>query len=80
MALVQRVATMLGTTVEVADLQLATLSYEQQLDDLVREDEETVAYLQQLEERYDNEDDEFPTGVSLVEEVERFLRDQRRND
>ncbi len=77
LALVQRVGTMLGAPVEVDDLQLATLSYEQQLDDLVREDEETVAYLNQLEERYDNEDDEFPTGVSLVEEVERFLRDQR---
>jgi predicted ATP-grasp superfamily ATP-dependent carboligase len=77
LALVQRVCEMLDTPVVVDDLQLATLSYEQQLDELVREDEETVAYLTQLEERYDNDDDEFPTGVSLVEEVERFLRDQR---
>jgi proteasome assembly chaperone (PAC2) family protein len=77
LALVQRVATMLGTTVDIDDLALASMSYEQQLDELVREDEETMAYLSQLEERYDSDDDEFPTGVSLVEEVERFLRDQR---
>lgn len=77
LALVQRVGSMLGTEPMVDDLQLATLSYEQQLDELVREDEETLAYVGQLEERFDSDDDEFPTGVSLVEEVERFLRDQR---
>jgi predicted ATP-grasp superfamily ATP-dependent carboligase len=77
LALVERIGGMLGTSPEVADLQLASLSYEQQLDELVREDEETMAYLSQLEQRFDNEDDDFPTGVSLVEEVERFLRDQR---
>ena len=77
LALVQRISEMLASPVVVDDLQLATLSYEQQLDELVREDDETLAYLTQLEERFDNDDDEFPTGVSLVEEVERFLRDQR---
>jgi predicted ATP-grasp superfamily ATP-dependent carboligase len=77
LALVRRVADMLGVTVDTDDLALASLSYEHQLDDLVREDEETMAYLGQLEERFDSEDDDFPTGVSLVEEVERFLRDQR---
>jgi predicted ATP-grasp superfamily ATP-dependent carboligase len=79
LALVQRVASMLDTSVEVDDLQLAALSYEQQLDELVREDEETMAYLSQLEERFDSDEDDFPTGVSLVEEVERFLRDQRND-
>jgi predicted ATP-grasp superfamily ATP-dependent carboligase len=77
LALVERVGSMLGATIEVGDLQIASLSYERQLDELVREDEETMAYLDQLEQRYDSDDEEFPTGVSLVEEVERFLRDQR---
>ena len=77
LALVQRLGLMLGVVPDVDDLQLASLSYEQQLDELVREDEETLAYVSQLEQRFDNEDDDFPTGVSLVEEVERFLRDQR---
>lgn len=76
LALVQRISGLLGTQPEIGDLQLASMSYEQQLDELVREDEETLAYVAQLEERFDNDDDEFPTGVSLVEEVERFLRDQ----
>ncbi|MFP3906598.1 MAG: PAC2 family protein [Acidimicrobiales bacterium] len=77
LALVLRLGAMLGSSPEVGDLELASLSYEQQLDELVREDEETMAYVSQLEERFDDEDDDFPTGVSLVEEVERFLRDQR---
>ena len=79
LALVDRIGTLLGTTVETADLKLASVSYEQQLDDLVTEDEETLAYVAQLENRFDNEDDDFPTGVSLAEEVERFLRDQRND-
>ncbi|MDZ7679517.1 MAG: PAC2 family protein [Acidimicrobiales bacterium] len=77
LALVLRVGAMLDSSPEIGDLELASLSYEQQLDELVREDEETMAYVTQLEERFDDEDDDFPTGVSLVEEVERFLRDQR---
>ena len=75
LALVQRVAALLGTQPEIDDLQLASISYEQQLDELVREDEETLGYVAQLEERFDS-DEAFPTGVSLAEEVERFLRDQ----
>lgn len=79
LALVQRIAALLDVTVDTADLHLATASYEHQLDELVKEDEETLAYVAQIEERYDNEDDDFPTGVSLAEEVERFLRDQRND-
>ncbi|MGY6502005.1 MAG: PAC2 family protein [Acidimicrobiales bacterium] len=79
LALVDRIASLLETEVDTADLHLASASYEHQLDELVKEDEETLAYVAQIEERYDNEDDDFPTGVSLAEEVERFLRDQRND-
>jgi hypothetical protein len=43
---------------------------------LVAEDEETTEYVAHLERRYDEEPDRFTDGESLVDEVERFLRDQ----
>jgi hypothetical protein len=42
---------------------------------VVAGDEEMREYVERIEERYDA-DDEAPVVDSLVEEVERFLRDQ----
>jgi hypothetical protein len=75
LALVERAASLLGTAVPATDLEIATAAYERQLDELVQEDEETAGYVEQLERRYDSDED--TTAESLVEEVERFLRDQR---
>jgi PAC2 family len=75
LALVERTASMLGTSVPVTDLEIATAAYERQLDELVREDEETAGYVEQLEQRFDSDDEEALSPDSLVEEVERFLRD-----
>ena len=44
--------------------------------ELVAEDDETIEYVAQLERRYDEEPSSFTDGESLVDEVERFLRDQ----
>ena len=46
------------------------------MSELVAEDEETTEYVAHLEHRYDEEPDSFSDGESLVDEVERFLRDQ----
>ena len=74
LALVERTTSLLGTSVPATDLEIATAAYERQLDELVQEDEETAGYVEQLEQRYDSDDDEG-TAESLVEEVERFLRE-----
>jgi len=71
LALVERVLQMLRTDVVTTDLEIATAAYERQVDELVGEDEDTSAYVRQLEERHDDLD----KGDDLVEEVERFLRD-----
>ncbi len=87
LALVHRVGEFLGTSVPSVDLEIATAAYERQVTRLVEEDEETAAYVEQLESRYDNgdlddyddEDDDDPDEVDaelFVEEVERFLRNQ----
>lgn len=75
LALVQHAAEVLELWVPTTDLEIAAASYERQVSDLVAEDDETSDYVHNLEESYDNDDGEQP-GLSLVEEVERFLRDR----
>ena len=76
LALVERVGELLDIPVMATDLEIASASYERQVTEVVNDDEEMTEYLQGLEERYDEEDG-VPSQASLVEEVERFLRDQR---
>lgn len=75
LALLTRTTEVLGTWVPTTDLEIASAAYERQVTDLVHEDDETSEYVSQLEERHDAADD---TGAarSLVEEVERYLRDR----
>lgn len=87
LALVHRVSEFLGTAIPSTDLEIASAAYERQVTRLVNEDEETSAYVSQLEARFDSgdedfddeddEDDEELDADMLVEEVERFLRNQR---
>lgn len=79
LALVERATSMLGTAIPATDLEIASAAYERQLDELVSEDEETAGYVEQLERRYDS-DDEDATAESLIDEVERFLRDHPPGD
>lgn len=74
LALLERTATLLGTELDTTSLELASASYESQVSELVQEDEETADYVAGLEVRYDEE--EFTDPTTLVEQVERFLRDQ----
>jgi len=79
LALVERASQLLGIPVETTELEIAAASYERQVSELVSGDVETTDYVEQLERRFDDEDHD-PFGAdeeSLVDEVERFLRDQR---
>jgi predicted ATP-grasp superfamily ATP-dependent carboligase len=80
LALVERVGQLLDVPVDTDELGEAARSYEAEVSELVHEDEETAEYVRQIEERYDEEPRLFLEDVadtsSLVEEVERFLRDQ----
>jgi predicted ATP-grasp superfamily ATP-dependent carboligase len=75
LALVERLTKLLDITLTTTDLEIASASYERQINELVADDEETAEYVTRLEERHDSgeEDDDMP---SLIEEVERFLREQ----
>lgn len=76
LALVERAATLIGVEIDATELKFATDSYEHQVSQLVAEDDETTEYVANLERRFDEEPDAFTDGESLVDEVERFLRDQ----
>lgn len=76
LALLEHTAEVLGTWVPTTDLEIASAAYERQVTELVQEDDETSDYVTQLEERHDADDDSG-AARSLVEEVERFLRDRR---
>src|SRR5690606_33065199 len=74
LALLERTAEVLGAWVPTTDLEIAAAAYERQVTELVQEDDETSDYVSQLEQRHDADDDEG-AARSLVEEVERFLRE-----
>jgi proteasome assembly chaperone (PAC2) family protein len=76
LALVEKVGELLDIPIMATDLEIASASYERQVSEVVVDDEEMTEYVERLEERYDDEDG-VPSPASLVEEVERFLRDQR---
>jgi proteasome assembly chaperone (PAC2) family protein len=76
LALIDRAARLLEVTIDTTELKFATDAYEHQVSMLVAEDDETTEYVAHLEQRYDEEPDRFTDSESLVDEVERFLRDQ----
>jgi predicted ATP-grasp superfamily ATP-dependent carboligase len=77
-ALVERLAGLLGADVDTAELDEAADSYAQQVSEAVASDEETSAYVQELERRVDElaDEAELPSGDSIAAELTRFLRDR----
>jgi predicted ATP-grasp superfamily ATP-dependent carboligase len=82
LALCQRLGDILGTTVDTAELDEAAERYSEQVSEAVASDEETSAYVAELEERAEilDEDQEIPSGESLAAELTRFLRDRERGN
>jgi proteasome assembly chaperone (PAC2) family protein len=74
LALVEQTSRVLGTFLPTTDLEIAASSYERQVSELVAEDDETADYVRTLEDNHDRDIDQ--PGRSLVEEVERYLRDR----
>ncbi len=84
LALCRRLAGLLATDVDLTELERASEAYEQQVSEAVAQDEETEAYVAELERRRDalGEELDVPSGDALAAELTRFLRDheQRRRD
>ena len=82
LALCQRLGEILGTKVDVAELDEASERYSEQVSEAVASDEETAAYVEELEQRAEmlDDDQELPSGESLAAELTRFLREREHND
>jgi proteasome assembly chaperone (PAC2) family protein len=77
LALVERTAELLEVELDTSELSQAAALYEHEVSQLVERDDETAAYVHQLEQSYDDDEPQlFSDGDSLVEEVERYLRNQ----
>jgi proteasome assembly chaperone (PAC2) family protein len=82
-ALVERLATLLGLTIDVTELEAASDSYAQQVSDAVAVDPETQAYVEELEQRVDeleDDDSHLPSGDALAAELTRYLREREQDD
>jgi proteasome assembly chaperone (PAC2) family protein len=77
LALSRRLGDLLGAELELGDLERASEAYELQVSAAVSQDEETEAYVRDLEARRDTlgEELDVPSGDSLAAELTRFLRE-----
>jgi predicted ATP-grasp superfamily ATP-dependent carboligase len=77
LALCERLGGVLGTPIDTAELTEAAESYQRQVTEAVSTDDETAAYVEELEQRADELDEEsLPSGESLAAELTRFLRER----
>jgi len=76
-ALCVRLAELLGTDIDTAELDEAADAYVRQVSEAIASDEETAAYVEELERRVDELDEsDIPSGDSLAAELSRFLRER----
>jgi proteasome assembly chaperone (PAC2) family protein len=81
-ALVDRLSDLLQADVDTEELDEAADSYAQQVSEAVAADDETSAYVQELERRVDElaEEADLPSGDAIAAELSRFLRERESDD
>jgi predicted ATP-grasp superfamily ATP-dependent carboligase len=81
LALCRRLGELVGTDIDVAELEQAAEEYSEQVTEAVASDAETAAYVEELERRVDLMEaaEELPSGESLAAELTRFLREREQN-
>jgi predicted ATP-grasp superfamily ATP-dependent carboligase len=82
LALCQRLADILGTSIDTEELEEAAERYSEQVSEAVSSDEETASYVAELEQRAEliDEEEDLPSGDSLAAELTRFLRERERDN
>ena len=77
LSLCDRLSGLLGISIPAAELEEAARAYEQQVSEAVASDEETAAYVEELERRADTiEASDLLTGDALAAELTRYLRER----
>ena len=82
LALCQRLGDILDAPIDTGELDEAAERYSEQVSEAVASDEETAAYVEELEQRAEILEDEqdIPSGESLAAELTRFLRERERGN
>jgi proteasome assembly chaperone (PAC2) family protein len=84
LALLDKLSGLLGMEVDTTDLESTAETYQEQVSVAVSQDSDLASYVKMLEERFDSQLDEgarnLPTGDDLAQELEGFLREQRREE
>jgi proteasome assembly chaperone (PAC2) family protein len=84
LALLDKLSGLLGMTVDTTDLESTAKTYQEQVSVAVSQDSDLSSYVKMLEERFDSQLDQgprnLPTGDDLAQELEGFLREQRREE
>ena len=76
-ALCHRLGDLLGAEIDTTELDEAADAYVRQVSEAIATDEETAAYVEELERRVDEIDEsDLPSGESLAAELSRFLRER----
>ena len=79
-ALCRRVGEIAGVAIDVGELEEAAERYVEQVSEAVAGDEETAAYVEDLERRADElRSVDIPSGDALAAELTRFLRERERD-
>src|SRR5262249_39466094 len=81
-ALCDRLGTLLDIPLDTTELDEASDAYMQQVSEAVAADDETAAYVEELEGRIDElaEESDLPSGDTLAAELTRFLREREEDD
>jgi proteasome assembly chaperone (PAC2) family protein len=83
-ALCDRLGQLLGVEIDTRELAEAEEAYAEQVSEAVSSDEETAAYVAELERRTDEldleEHENLPSGDTLAAELTRFLRERDAED
>jgi proteasome assembly chaperone (PAC2) family protein len=77
-ALCDRLAGLLDLPIDTTELDEASDAYIQQVSEAVAADEETAAYVDELESRAEEIEDDLPSGDSLAAELTRYLREREQ--
>src|SRR5436190_4324602 len=82
LALCTRLGEILETEIDTAELDEAAERYSEQVSEAVASDDETAAYVAELEQRADviADEEDIPSGESLAAELTRFLREREEDN
>jgi len=80
LALCERLGSLIGAEIDTQELREAADAYAEQVTAAVASDEETQAYVEELEQRADQLAAENVSGDALAAELTRYLRDRERGD